>query len=293
VQLIGTTDKIELTRSSTANVDVVAEYVDATGGNPPAVQGDSTTTQVSTFNTAATGEIVAASAVSGELRRINEITITNRHASLSVDVTVLLDRSGTDYRIIGPLTLRPGESLHYIRGMGWLPIYLPSNPTLRPVKLGSDQSNSTTTLTEVAGLSVTTGVGTFSFNYKILYQAAVTTTGVRFSVNHTGTVTAFVANVHGATADTTATATQTGVADQDAIAATTHLFQVIAARAKSTTGWGTTAGVDTANADMLTEISGLLICTVDGDIELWHGSEVAAASTVKAGSSLILTRTGD
>ena len=32
------------------------------------------------------------------------------------------------------------------------------------------------------------------------------------------------------------------------------------------------------------------VLTTAGDIELWHGSEVAAASTVKAGTSLILTK---
>jgi hypothetical protein len=42
---------------------------------------------------------------------------------------------------------------------------------------------------------------------------------------------------------------------------------------------------------MLAVIEGYIIVTAAGDLELWHASEVAAASTVKAGSSLILQRT--
>jgi sorbitol-specific phosphotransferase system component IIBC len=75
------------------------------------------------------------------------------------------------------------------------------------------------------------------------------------------------------------------------VAAAAAVYSTFSARAKSTTGWGTTTDVDTANADLLVKITGMMIVTVAGNIELWHGSEVAAASTVKAGSSLILTKT--
>ncbi len=36
----------------------------------------------------------------------------------------------------------------------------------------------------------------------------------------------------------------------------------------------------------------IMLLQVAGDIQLYHASEVAAASTVKAGTSLILTKTG-
>lgn len=154
--------------------------------------------------------------------------------------------------------------------------------------LAADQSNSTVTPTNVTGLDVATGTGTFIFRYYIRYQAAATTTGVRFDVNHTGTVTAFVWNQR--QIDVSATAA-TAAPDQDNVIAASGVMGGFASRAKGTAGRGTTLSVDTANADMLTIIEGLFVCTVSGDLELWHGSEVAAASTVKAGSSLILTRT--
>jgi hypothetical protein len=62
------------------------------------------------------------------------------------------------------------------------------------------------------------------------------------------------------------------------------------ARAKSTAGWGTTISNDAANADMLIIIEGTMEVTASGNIELWHGSELAAASTVKAGSNLVITK---
>lgn len=290
MQLVGTTDKIELSRSSTANVDVVAEYVDATGVSPPVVQGDTTGTQLSTFNTAATGEIVAAAA-SGELRRINEITITNRHATLSVDVSVIHDRSGTDYRIIGPVTLRPGESLHYIKGMGWLPIYTPLNPAIRTVVLTADKSETSVTPSEATGLSITTGVGKYVFQHKLIVTAATAGTGPpRFSINHTGTLTEINYWVYSVSATTTAS---DGLIDGDVSLATGGLINVNAARTKSTAGLAPFTSHD-ATTQIMYIIDGIFVCSVDGDLELWHGSETAAvASVIKAGSSLVLIRTGD
>ncbi len=289
MQLAGSTHKLQLARSSDADIDVVVSYVDASNAVPPVVQGDTMGTTPTSFNSAATGDILAAPSGS-ELRKVKEISIANKDTVTSCDVTLVLDVSATDYRIAGPFTLRPGESVHFIDGQGWIPIYLQTNPALRTIVLSADQSNSTSTPTEVTGMSLTTGIGTFAFTYYCLYQSTATGTGVKFSVNHTGTVTRFVANrqIVGA-----ATLASDAAADQDVVTAAGGLISVMAARAKSTTGWGTSISVDTANADMLEVIEGLMVVTADGDIELWHGSEGAVQTTCKAGSSLVLIRTGD
>ena len=65
----------------------------------------------------------------------------------------------------------------------------------------------------------------------------------------------------------------------------------MASRAKGTAGRGTTLSVDTINADMMMVIEGLMIVTVAGDLQLYHGSENAVATTIKTGSSLVLTKT--
>jgi hypothetical protein len=156
--------------------------------------------------------------------------------------------------------------------------------------LSADQSNSTVTPTEVTGLSVA-GLqpGTYTFEYFVRYQSAAATTGVKFDVNFTGTVTSFVWNQRWVTALSTAADANP---DQDVVTATGGIVASFASRAKGTAGRGVMLGVDTAAADLLMVIEGLMVVTVAGDLELWHGSEVAAQSTVKAGSSLVLTKTG-
>lgn len=152
-------------------------------------------------------------------------------------------------------------------------------------------ANSTTTGVEITGLRVTgTGTGTFVFKYVIRYQAAATTTGVAFGVNHTGTAAVFAANMRYAS---TGGAAATAAATQAGASATGNLHESFSTRTKSTTtpNLGPTVSVDSADSDMLVIVEGLIIVTVDGNLALWHASEVAAASTVMAGSSLILSKT--
>jgi hypothetical protein len=161
----------------------------------------------------------------------------------------------------------------------WLGIY--------SKRLTADQSNSTVTPTKVTGLDLTLPVGTYYFNYTIRYQAAATTTGVRFDVNFSGAVTTFLWNQYWM--DTSSTAS-TAVPDQDSIPAAGSVVGGFSSRAKGTAGRGTTLSVDTANSDMLMIIEGLAVVTVTGDMQLYHGSEVAFASTVKAESVLVVQK---
>lgn len=154
-------------------------------------------------------------------------------------------------------------------------------------KLASAQSNSTTTPTKVTGLDLTLGAGTYKFEYFIRYRSSATTTGVRFDVNHSGTVTSFVWQQRMVDASATAS---TNAADQDQIIAAGGVMSAMASRAKGTAGRGTTISVDTANADMLMVIEGLCVVTVSGDLQLYHGSETANQTTVMENSVLIVTQ---
>lgn len=148
--------------------------------------------------------------------------------------------------------------------------------------------NSTTTAAKITSLDTVVGVGTWQFQYWIRYVTSVITTGVKFSVNHTGTLTAFVDQMRYVDAAATAS---TGAPSQAANASTGQVMGAYSARAKSAAaGMGPTLSADTTG-DMLIVIEGLLICTVSGNIELYHASETAVSTTVKAGTSLILTRT--
>lgn len=281
LNLVATSDEIELITDAAVTVDVHASFVDLSGTTvTPGKQNTAITT-------ATTTDIVDAPGAS-TVRNVKTLHIRNKHASTSVAVTVQYDQNGTKFEL-HKVTLLAGESLEYVEGIGFFT--LEAADVQQPVtvaRLASDQSNSTTTPTEVTGLTVATGTGTYIFEYFLLVQSAATTTGHKFDVNHDGTTTSLSFNIQWLTAATTAS---DDIPDQDHVAAPGGVFSGFSARSGGTTGTGQTTDVDTANADVLYNIFGIMVVTVAGNLELWHGSEAAAASTVKAGSSLRLTKT--
>jgi hypothetical protein len=287
--LTSTSDKIQVITSSTADIDVHASYVDLAAG---VVTPGRTNSKITT---ATTTDVVGAPAAS-TTRNVKTLHVANIHASSSNVVTLQLT-DGTNVIQIESVTLLAGERISYREGIGTRVIDAQGiekvqPPVVAPIyvkSLSADQSNSTTTPTNVTGLEIACGVGNWMFEYYLRVQSAATTTGHKFSVNHDGTVTAFMAQVEWTSALGTASDANP---DQDIVTAAGGLTPVFAARAKSTAGWGTTLSVDTANADVMYMVYGMCVVTVDGNLELWHGSEVAAASTVKAGSAVRLTKTG-
>lgn len=162
-----------------------------------------------------------------------------------------------------------------------------------PRVLAADQSNATTTATKVTGLDLgPLPAGTYQFQHFLRYTSSATTTGIKLDVNFTGTVTSFMWNWRWVDTGNVATATAAAAPDQDAIATTGHVVQGFASRAKGTAGRGVTASVDTANADMFVVIEGMMIVTVAGDLQLYHGSETAVATVMKAGSSVAVLKVG-
>lgn len=160
--------------------------------------------------------------------------------------------------------------------------------TLTTVTLASNATaNSTTTGVEITGLNTTLTAGTYIVEYFILYESAATTTGVSFGVNYTGTETVLTGNLQ---YSGTGAAASTGAASMVASGATGQVHESFGFRAASTTApnMGATVSVDAANSVMFACLSGILIAADGGDLELWHASEVAASSTVRAGTTLRL-----
>lgn len=285
--LATTTDKLELTRSSAADIDVNAEFVDFDGvdGTPGC--------EDATFNSAATGDIVSAPG-SNIQRNVKSLTVKNRHASLACAVTPQKDRNGTNRQYL-TANLQPGETLEYTDAGGWkvldangsIKITYTDNRLLTKA-LGSTQSNSTTTPTEVSGLTMPLAIGTYAFEYRLIMQSGATTTGWRLSVDFSGTAGDLAYMVEVPTSLSTAADAN---ADGDVVTATGGLNSLFVARAGSQAGLSTTLSVDTANADTIVIIRGIINVTAAGNIRLWHGSEVAAASSVMLNSSLVLVRT--
>jgi hypothetical protein len=162
----------------------------------------------------------------------------------------------------------------------------------RVYALGSDATaNSTMTGVEITGLQAASlEAGTYVFEYFLRYHSSATGTGVKFGLNYTGSRDFIMSH---AIYQTSATAASDGTHDQSTSGAAEGIVFGYTSRTVATTApdLGPTEGVDTANADMFAYIQGVMKVTTSGDLELWHASETAASTTVKAGSSLVLTRT--
>lgn len=288
---LDTTDKIQVITTVAGDIDVHASYADY---DPSLSVNDRVTLGRKNTNitTATTTDVVLAPG-SGKVRNVKTLHISNSHASLA-NVITLQHTDGTTVIEIEKVTLLPGERISYREGIGTRVIDANGAEKTNAAAavftkvLASDDANSTVTADKVTGLDFPLTAGVYLFEYYIIYQSAATTTGAKFGVNYTGTNGSLLYNRYDATALATAA---DGNHDQDILTTTGGLFNVWAARAKSTTAPMISAGVDTANADMLTRIDGIIVVTGAGNLELYSASEVAASAvTVKANSALRLTK---
>ncbi len=148
-----------------------------------------------------------------------------------------------------------------------------------------------TALTKVTVLDQTLAAGTYTVQYYVIYRSNQLTNGIRLSINWTGTHGAFVWNWRGV--DVSATAS-TAAADQDEVLTTGAVEWAFANRDHRSTTSGYTGSVDTINSDMLAIIEGVFVATGTGNLELWHGSELATAAyttSVMPGTSVIVAKT--
>ncbi len=163
----------------------------------------------------------------------------------------------------------------------------------RVLKLGSQHSISSTTATKVTGLDMTLEAGTFVYKYSLLIQQATSTSDApQFGINFsTGTA---VVKAHGLRFwDATLTvAAETHIMDNIGIK-TAGFVSGMVSNAYTTTApdMGTTIGVAATGANILCHIEGIIVVTVQGNLELWRASEGANASTTEVGSSLVVMRT--
>lgn len=157
--------------------------------------------------------------------------------------------------------------------------------TLQALTANSADVTSTTPTTVMTTTGV--GIGTWKYHYTVLYQTAATTTGISFVVQHTGTLSQYVKRwIH----VTTGGAASTGVGDD---VAGVNTGQIVEGHATNTNAGdeGPTAGVATANANVMAEIEGLLVVTASGELRLQIRSEVSGSAVrIMAGSLLELVK---
>ncbi len=156
-------------------------------------------------------------------------------------------------------------------------------------KLSADSASQTSTTPATVITTTGVGVGTWVFDYWLIFQSAATTTGIKIAVNHTGTVTTY--QMH---ADflSTGGAAATGVADGIAAGATTGLHEGFAERVINTSSKAS-VGVATANANQFLVVRGIIVLSATGSLEFKLGTEVAASGVkLMADSTLELTKIG-
>ena len=167
----------------------------------------------------------------------------------------------------------------------------------RVKRLGTQHSVSATAPTKVTDLDMTLEAGTYMFDYRLIQQSATITVGLQYNLNFsTGTVTgkgwwfqyadlsSTLLAAIGTQAHDTSTSTlgfQMAKAEDDFATTATGNMGPIA----------TTNAVQTINTDIMAKITGILVVTVQGNLELWHGSETATATSLEVGSSLSVIRT--
>ena len=159
-------------------------------------------------------------------------------------------------------------------------------PIVSKVYLSGDDANTGSTLADVAGLNTSLVAGTYVFQYWVVYTADATTTGVKFAITSSGATTFMVANTRYAAMGTTIA---TAAASQAVNGAAGNIHESFSTRTLGA-AMGPTISVDAANDYMLAIVEGVISVGGASTLTLQHASEVSATSTVKAGSSLILTR---
>lgn len=228
-----------------------------------------------------------------------EIPVNDAGASKKLTVQKVLDATGI---LAAASSIAAGNELLLAQSdvaksmtLTQLVTYLQTLGMPRVKQLTSQHSISSSTATKVTGLDMTLEAGTYTFQYFIIEQSATVTVAPLYALNFTGTVTTQKWWFQYADLSSTLLAA-IGTAAHD-VTTSTLGFQM----AQANDDFGTTTGdmhpvattnaVQTINTDILVRITGLLEVTVSGDLQLYHGSETATATSVEVGSSLVVVRT--
>lgn len=135
----------------------------------------------------------------------------------------------------------------------------------------------------------TTGLaaGIYLFEYTVIWRSAAVGTGINFQVDYTGTVTEVTTRRE---YGTTGTAASSGVADGVAAVLTGQLLEHASTRSDSGS-LGPNTGVDTANANIIDHIRGVITVSNAGNLNLMAGTETAGTNiTVQSGTCLVLRK---
>ena len=143
-------------------------------------------------------------------------------------------------------------------------------------------------VTTVETIMSTTGlvVGTYLFEYFIVWRSGTTTVGASFAVDYTGTVTRVRATRH---YQTTGAAAATGVSDGTSAVLTGTLVEHMST-VTDNGALGPNTGVASITEDQFDHVRGIIVVSTSANLNLSMTGEGNGAVTAKADSMLILTR---
>lgn len=161
----------------------------------------------------------------------------------------------------------------------------------RVKRLSTQHSISSTTGTEVTDLTMALEAGTYTVTYNLICRSATATVGPMFGVNFDGTAAVKTFAFMFADGSTALTAYTANMDDEGTKGL--GVMSGMNTKTYSTTApnLGTTVGVTTTASDIGAYILGTLIVTAAGNLELWHSSETATATSLEVGTSLVVVRT--
>ena len=161
-------------------------------------------------------------------------------------------------------------------------------PNPRTKRVATQDDSTSVTLAKSTDLDMPLEPGSYAFKYTLRCRSSDAGTGFAFNVNFSGTQTAL--NYWWQWCDLSSTAA-TG-ATQQSDSTVGQVRGMYASRiARTTAAFGVTISVDTANADTLIIVEGIVEVTVAGNLELYFGSEAAVGTqSIMVGSGVSVTR---
>jgi hypothetical protein len=173
----------------------------------------------------------------------------------------------------------------------WITPSAAPSPDARLVvaELAADHAISSTTGTEAFAIAL--GIGTWAINMYLMLESATTTVGPMIGLNFDGTAT--VKSFSAFWPDgSTALSAYTDNMDDEGVKGL-GVMAGMATKTYSTTApnLGTTVGVTTINSLVMMHIRGIMVVTAAGNLEVWHSSETASSTTLKAKSSIVAIKT--
>lgn len=266
LNLIATTDEIELVTDAVCDVDIHASFVDLESDDDvvPGKQNTNVTTATTTdiVDGHGGGAVVC--------RNVKTLHITNTHATTSVICTVQYDQNGTKFELY-KTTLLAGESLEYVEGIGWYVIQT-SRREFYNRRVTSDYVNATTSPSDVTGLTcpVTSGKH-YLFETHLYHFANAATNGPRFGIGGVAMTAMRIQAIITETGSVAAGVVNTNIADVTAVDTAVQA---------TTDSQATTPVMSIMSGWFQPSASGTLA------VRAWAETAVAAALTIKTGSWL-------